>query len=160
MAGFGRQPAGTSNAGWGTPGQAIAIEGGPLRDPQTSALMGSRRIDPHTRDYVVDQYGRISGMADVQQLVQLAVHTERGSAAVRDLGQTLRSIQRVTSNFERHCLAVLTAALQNLIDLGLIEVTGFVSFKAGKADNLQPGQTYGRLRWRDLTTDEEHEELI
>ncbi len=121
---------------------------------------GSRLIDVRTRDYTIDANGRISGMPNVPQMVQLAITTEFNTSAVRGVGNNLKKIDRVTSNFEQRVLSVVTDALKRLVDQKLVEVIGFTSFKSGKKDGLQPGQTYGKLAWRDLTTNAVQEELI
>lgn len=161
MAGAGRQKAGTTPAGFGTSEPATTRGGAFLRDTLTGKSFGVRKIDPTTRDYVIDEHGRLLGMNYVQHVVQMSVHTEQGSAAVQSMGHRLRTMQRVTPNFEKQMLAVLTDALQPLIDRGYIEVLGFSHFRAGNNRNgLRPGATYGRLRWKDLTTGEEHKEIV
>lgn len=161
MGGFGKQPAGSTNAGYGQPRSATAQSGALLRDTRTSESYGARKIDPVTRDYVLDTAaGRLLGMPDVQQIVHLSVHTDKGSSAVKAMGNELRKIDRITTAFERKCLSILTDALKVPIDLGYVEVLGFTAFKAGPKDGLREGQAYGRLRWRDLTTNEEREALV
>lgn len=162
MAGFGLQGAGRSNASFGTPGTAAAFGGGILRNTATGGRYDARLIDPVTRDYVLDEDnpGRLLGMGSTKQGVLLSVGTERFSSAVSAMGHELRKIDRITPNFEKHVLDVLTSALQPLIDTRQIAVLGFSAFKAGPKDGLAPGCTFGRLRWKDLTTAAEYEELI
>lgn len=159
MAGFGLQPAGTSNAGWGSPPTAQEQTGRMLADAQGQST-GARKIDPVTKDYELNEHGRIAGMAPVAQIVQLSVRTEKFSSAVAEMGQLLRSVDRVTANIEARCLAQLTDALRPAVDAKLVEVLGFSTFKASKRDGLREGVTYGRLRWRDLTTGREAEEIV
>ena len=161
MAGAGLQAAGTSPAGLGTSTPATTPGGAFLRDTKTGKSLGVRKIDPRTRDYVMDSYGRQLGMSYVQHAVQMSLTTERGSAAVQSMGHRLSSLGRITPNFERQVLAILTEAVQPLITLGYIEVVGFRQFAKGDGTNgLQRGAVYGRFLWRDLTTKTEHEELI
>lgn len=161
MPGAGLQSAGTSSAGFGTSASAIAQGGTFLRNTRNGESLGARRIDPNTRDYVLDENGRILGLDYVKHAVQMSVHTERGTAAVSELGQRLRELDRITPNFEKRVLAMLTDALQPLIRLGYIEVLGFSQFTIGNtANGLPPGAVYGRLKWRDLTTGEEQTELV
>jgi hypothetical protein len=161
MAGAGLQKAGTTSAGLGEYAPVAADAGAFLRDERTGKSLGARKIDPNTRDYVLDDNGRILGLDYVKHAVQMSVHTERGTAAVNTMGHRLRSLDRITPNFERRVLAVLTEALQPLIALGYIEVLGFAAFKAGDDRNgLARGAVYGRLRWRDLTTGQEHKEFV
>jgi len=161
MAGAGTQKAGTTSAGFGVSASATAQGGAFLRDTKTGKSLGARKIDPLTRDYVLDDNGRILGLDYVKHAVQMSIHTERGSSAVQSMGQRLRTIDRITPNFEKRVLAILTEALQPLIELGYVEVLGFDRFEVGNSTNgLMPGAVYGRLRWRDLTTNEEHRELL
>lgn len=161
MAGAGTQKAGTSSAGFGTPAEATPLGGAFLRDTRTGSSFGVRQVDPNTRDYVIDTNGRLLGVNYVRHVVQMSVHTERGSAAVQSMGQRLRTIERITPNFEQRVLSILTEAVQPLIDQGLIEVIGFRGFTAGDDRNgLRRGAIYGRFLWRDLTTNREHQEFI
>lgn len=156
--GFGSQGFGSTPYGIGTPTPATAPSGALLRDPLTGRTMDARRIDPSIRDYAIDTAsGRILGMSATKHNVLLAVHTEIASSAMRELGQDLRSLDRITSNFQRRLESTLTNALKHLIDRELVRVLGITSFKAGPNDGLKPGQTYGRLKFVDLTTGKEHE---
>ena len=161
MSGAGQQAAGTTSAGLGTSAAATEFGGTFLRDDKTGASFGARRIDPRTRDYVLDSNGRALGIRDVRQMVQFALHTEHNSSAVRGFGHKLRTIDRITANFEKRVLSVLTEALQPLIRAGLIEVLGFSQFTIGDDRNgLRRGASYGRLKWRDRTTTREREEFV
>jgi hypothetical protein len=161
MSGAGIQAAGTTSAGFGTPSTATVPEGAFLRDTKTGRSLGARQIDPNTRDYVLDTNGRILGVNYVRHVVQMSVHTERGSSAVQEMGHRLRTIQRITPNIEQQILTTLTEAVQSLINQGLIEVIGFTHFVAGDGVNgLNRGAVYGRFQWRDLTTNLEHTEYI
>ena len=146
MLGFGSHPAGSVSAGLGSPDTTVAPGGKLFREPTYGYSTGSRFIDPLTKDYRFDEYGRIVGMDDVKQLVYLAVSTTQGTAAMRDLGQTIRLIQRVTSNIETRVEFTLRNALRRLTDAGLIEVDG-VSVQI-----VRPGVVLARLRWRNLLT--------
>lgn len=161
MSGAGTQPAGTTAAGYGEPATAAVIEGAFLRDTKTGRSLGARKIDPHTKDYVLDTNGRILGVGYVKHVVQMSLHTEEGSSVVQEMGHRLRSIERITPNIERQILAILTKAVQPLITQGLIEVVGFSHFIAGDDKNgLRRGSVHGRFLWRDLTTGEEQEEIL
>ncbi len=132
-----------------------------LRDAATGESHSARYIDPVTRDYVMDEYGRLLGMSYVRQCVQLAVHTERGSAAVQSMGHRLRSLQRITSGFENVVFNVLTEAVAPLVRQGLIAVVGFTAYRVGDGENGLPrGAIYGRFVWRDLAIGKNFEELI
>ncbi len=160
MSGAGFQPAGTSSAGIGAPEEGNPQDGVVFAG-QDSSSNGSRFIDPNTRDYVMASNGRLTGMPNVPHLVQFAMATERNSAAVRGLGQELRKLDRITPDFEKRILGVLTNALQHLIDARLVEVVGFASFKSSSTDQgFPPGRVYGRLLWRDLTAHGNIQELF
>ena len=146
MSGFGSQPFGSSPYGIGTPSTAPEQGGKILRDLFTGETQGSRRIDPLTKDYVLDDFGRIVGMVDVQQLVLLAVSTDKGSSAVRQLGQDLKKIDRIGTNTVRRIDVTLRAAVQHLVDRDLIEVVDT------KVTVVRPGVVLANLRWRDLNT--------
>jgi hypothetical protein len=153
MPGIGTQSAGSSSAGYGTTDPVATNGGGFLRDPTTGKTLGARRINPQTRDFVMDEHGRILGVDSLRHMVQMSIHTEKGSAADTRCGQRLRSLDRITPNFDKRVLAILTEALQPLVVRGMIEIVDFVSYKAGNDSNGLPrGAVYGRLQWRDLTT--------
>jgi hypothetical protein len=149
MSGFGSQPFGTGPYGLGTPATATSIGGSILRDTTTGESLGSRQIDPLTKDYVLDDNGRLLGMSDVKQLVLIAVSTTKGSSAMRELGHELRSIDRITANFAARVRNTLLAAVQHIVDRRLIEVLDVV------VELVRPGVAKVRLRWRDVSTQNE-----
>lgn len=151
MSGWGSQPFGTSPYGLGTPAVASDLGGSILRDETTGEARGSRKIDPSTGDYVLDDTGRIAGMSDIHQLVILAVSTTKGSAAVRRLGQELKLIDRITPSTPRRIDATLRAAVQHLVNPGLIEVVDT------DVSVVRSGVVLARLHWRDLTTGKVHD---
>lgn len=146
MAGFGISPYGTTPFGLGTPAVAATVGGKLLNDAATGTQSGSRFLDPVTGDYVVDGFGRIKGMDDLRQLVLLRVKTTIGTSTMTTLGNTLKSIDRITNNIDRRVDSILRASLQDIVDGGLIEVTEV------KVEVVRPGTVYARLRWRSLIT--------
>jgi hypothetical protein len=154
MSGFGSQPFGSSPYGIGTPAVAPATGGSILRDEFSGETHGSRSIDPYTRDYVLDDNGRILGMSDTKQLVILAVLTDKGSSAMRQLGHELKSIDRITPNFSRRVDNTLRAAVKHITDRRMIEVIGT------EVQVLRPGVAFARLRWRDLVTGLDDEVVV
>lgn len=147
MPGFSNQAYGQSPYGIGQPADDDPNGGGPLRDQFTGQTTGSRRIDPRSRDYVLSEFGRIRGMSDTQQLVLLAVSTERGSSAVRELGHQLRTIKLITANFERQVDSILRAALEHLVSRSMIEIKSILVER-----QPTPGRAYARVVWRDTAT--------
>lgn len=145
MSGFGSQPAGSSPYGLGTPTTAPEDGGAIFRDPATGLSTGSRLIDSVTKDYVYDEYGRAVGMPDVQQLVLLATSTRKGSASMRELGQELAKIDRITVNTARRVDVTMREAVQHLVARGLIEIQGTT------VEVVQQGRIQMSLLWRDLT---------
>jgi hypothetical protein len=85
-------------------------------------------------------------MSDTQQLIYLAVSTTKGTSAMNALGQELMLIDRITSNFARRVDTTLRAAVQHLVDRGLIEVTG------SQIDLVRPGVAKILLKWRDVAS--------
>lgn len=160
MAGFGLQPAGSTPAGLGTPSTADVPGGALLRDTATGKSLGSRKIDPVSRDYELDANGRIVGEHDVRHLVQMALTTLKGSSAMRVLGLNRTGLARITGDFERRVLGAVADAVSHLVSAGLIELIGVSQYRASTAGGLREGQVYARITWRDLTSSQEHEELI
>ena len=95
MSGFGSQPYGRSPYGIGTPALATPTGGSVLRDETTGISQGSRRLNPSTRDYDIDEYGRALGANNVRAMVELALSTDLGSSAMVELGHLLRTIDRI-----------------------------------------------------------------
>lgn len=154
MSGIGDSPFGLGPYGLGTPAVAPA-QGGALLVDQAGEGQGSRYIDGRTRDFVADQYGRLVGMGNTKQLVQLAVSTEYGSAATIDLGHKLREIQRISDNFTKAVDNVLRTALRKLTDGGLIAI---LSIDVQRLRSQ--GGAFARVRWRDLQTGVEDTEIV
>lgn len=149
MSGFGSQPFGSTPYGIGQPADVDPNGGKILADEFTGESRGSRRLDPRSKDYLVDSFGRIRGMPNVQQLVLLAVSTELGSSSVRELGQELKKIERITNTFARRAASTMGAALQPLVDQGLIEVQSVTS------TILANGRAAIRVTWKELTENAE-----
>ncbi len=85
-------------------------------------------------------------MSGVRQMVLLAVSTELESSAQKEVGRDFRAIDRVTNDFEQRLDRRLRAALQRLVDAGLIQIDRVATTRLGA------GKTFTRLHWRDLTT--------
>jgi hypothetical protein len=160
MSGVGQQGAGASSTGFGTSTEATALGGSFLRDTLTGASLGTRKIDPVTKDYAMDnENGRILGQHYVQHAVQMSIATVQGSAADTEMGHRLGSLDRISPNFERQVEALLAEAVKPLTDRGLIEVKGFRQVTLGSGRNgLERGTIYGHFLWKDLTTGLEHKE--
>ncbi len=154
MSGFGAAPFGVAPYGVGTPATAPEPGGKIHRDEATGAQFGSRKLNKYTKQYEFDDYGRVLGMADVQQMVQIAVSTELGSSAVRNLGHELRTVLDITDNFQRRVQTILESALADLVKRKLVEIIT-VDVRRVNTSGL-----YALLRWRDLTTNNEHETTI
>lgn len=148
--GAGFQPAGASAAGFGAPTQTGLGSNVVLPDSSVGGSHGSRKIHPVTRDYVMNDEGRIEGMNNVQQLVQLAVTNAEPE---------LQKLDRLDSAFKKGVLAILSAAVAPLVAQGLIEVVG-VSVRMNEEGGLKRGQAVTVFNWRDRTTNEERSEPV
>jgi hypothetical protein len=154
MSGFGSQPFGGTPYGIGQPADVDPNGGTVLKDAYANKSHGSRRIDPVTKDYVLNEFGRIVGMDNVQQQVLLAVSMDRGSSSVRDLGNELKKIDRITDNFEHRVDSVIRSALSALVDSKQIEVQSITTTRLGN------GRAFIKVAWRDLTTGNEFVEEV
>lgn len=146
MAKFGAEPYGP-----GTPPVAPALPGRARTSPFTGEQLGSRRIDPRTRDYVYDPAtGRAVGMTNAQHLVYLAVKTTRGSSVMQSLGQGLSDIETIGDDIERRIDQDLRRAVQHVVDANIIEVEAVEVQRLRKPDNRTVMQV--ALHWRDIET--------
>lgn len=150
MRGAGFQPAGTSPAGFGAPTQTADSATAILPDASTGGSHGSRKINPITRDYVMNADGRLEGMNNIQQLVQLAVTNAEPE---------LQRLDKLDGSFEKGVLAILSAAVAPIVAQGLIEVVG-VTVRMNESGGLKPGQAVTLFKWRDRTTNEERSETV
>lgn len=161
MAGMGKQPCGLSPTGWGTPNLANVPAGGIMADPKTGEALGSRAIDPLTRDYIIGtNSGRIVGQSDTRHLVQMALHTVLNSSAMRGLGLDGASMRRITPDLRRRLNLAIEASVKHIVDAGLIKSLGVTEYRAGRADGFREGRVFARYRWRDLRTQQEYEENV
>lgn len=143
--GAGFSSVGVSIAGYG------GVDAGPVQqqtiliDATDGSNQNARKVDPYTGQYVLDQYGRVQGMSGIQQMVMMRAGTLLDSSAVTDLGlappppTAIPGIEMTLKN-------QLTAAMKDLVDQKLIEITRVEVFKA-------PGSTVVQrfMFWRDLT---------
>jgi len=148
--GAGACAAGVTYAGFGEPATATAPGGKLFPDPYTGASQTGMRIDPATRSYVFDAYGRAQGVGTVPQMVHLALTTEFGSSAVPGFGDTTSEIEVIGPNFERDVQDRVARALSDLVARKLVKV------ESVKVDRFGASGAYRHIRWRDLTTQEEH----
>jgi hypothetical protein len=148
MAGIGLQSAGTTSAGFGSPTRGTEEGGVILRDESTGASFGGRKIDPRTGDYEMDENGRLLGMPNVQQLVQLVVMN-----AAPELGE----IDRLNDGFSKAATAILSAACAPIVAQGFIEVLGVRDVRIGVRGGLKQGQAIYKFLWRDLTASVDRE---
>lgn len=151
MSGIGLQGAGTTSAGFGSPSRGSEEGGVILRDTATGASFGGRQINPKTGDYVMDANGRLLGMDNIQQLMQLAV---------MNAAPALMEIDRLNDAFPRAATAILTVACEPIVRQGLVEVIGVQEVRQGVRGGLRQGQAIYRFAWRDLTTNLEHENPV
>lgn len=146
MSGVGIQPAGLTPAGVGTPSVGTANMGVVMRSATDGTIANARNIDPGTRQYVIGTNGRITGMTSTRQLVQLAVSTTLGSSVVKQLGNDLSRVDRITDNFARRVSDVFTIALASLVARKLIAINAI------DVQQVQGSRAYALIKWTDLST--------
>ena len=88
-------------------------------------------------------------MSETKQLVQLACQTTRGSSAVKELGNDMFTVDRITDSFAQRVQAVYQNALADLVNRKLIAI---VSIDVTANVNGSPTRAFVLLKWRDLTT--------
>lgn len=153
--GIGRTSAGTGPFGLGTPVAVPAATTNVLKDA-LGVPQGSRYINPVTRDYAYDTDGNAVGMNSVQQRVQLAVSTDRGTSTARDLGNRLKTIQRITDGFSKEVDTMVRECVADLLADGSITIE---AIRVERLSGLSSG-AFVRMKWRDNTTGENLEEII
>ena len=143
MNGYGSIPFGSGPYGVGTP-IAGPDHGGSLffvtmPGPDAGKSTGSRRINHRTGDYVVGTNGRLEGMGDSAQLVQIAI------ASLKLAGG------RITPATQGIIRRQIDDALAHLVGPGRIVVRELV-FDRFKAEGI-----LSSVRWEDLSTQQEGE---
>lgn len=133
-------------AGVGTPAVGTANAGSVMRNANDGSIANARSIDPGTRQYVIDSNGRITGTTSTRQLVQLAVSTTLGSSAVKQLGNDISRIDRITDNFARRVSDVFTKALAPLVTRKLIAINSI------DVQQVQGSRAYALIKWTDLSS--------
>ncbi len=147
MAGFGLAPYGLSPYGGGTPDPAPIPGGSLFREAGLGANHGSRKINAVTHDYEADEFGRFAGMSDAQQEMLLAMGTDLGTSAVKDMGNRLRAIQEIDDDLERQIQEHVRAATARGVAAGRFkDVTAKVTREGSRV--------FTRVTWRDPKTNE------
>ena len=147
--GFGLSPFGSSVYGFG---QAASV------DSTTAKLFlkpdGTRgnaaKIDPYTKDYVLDDNGNIVGDNSVNQMVYLALRTTKNSSVLLGFGIDISKIKTVTDNVNVKFQLAVNEALKHMTDKKLISN---VTVKVNKIGQL-PGALEVIVNWRDNTNGE------
>lgn len=156
MAGAGFAGAGFFAAGFGSVDGALAPSNAYLPDPRTGQSLQGRLLDPATGDYKFTADGRIYGQTQAQQLVQLACETIRGSAAVLTLGMD----RSVLQERGRDLLATVQSMVQQAFDP--IIAQGIVALNSVQVIDGPPMTDRAGIliQWTDLTTSEQHTQVI
>lgn len=144
MAGFGVMPAGSGPYGIGTPTVTAGRQGGALRGT-LGTQFGSRFIDPRTRRWVFDAFGRTVGMRNSAHMLLTHVLTELGSSSWP--GGLPKGSGVIGASFVSQRETDVRNALKPLEDAGLVEVLRVFVERDGQSRGLT------RVEWRDLTTD-------
>lgn len=142
---------GTAPYGLGTPATSSA-NAGVLLPNDKGETQGSRYINPRTRQYEYDSNGRAKGMPNVQQLVELALLTVRGTSAQTDLGVEEPS-GVIGANFVERRKTSINQALSRLVTDKMIEVLSVDV-------DVDRRPIFTLVRWRDLTTSIERESQL
>jgi hypothetical protein len=145
MSGAGQQGAGLTPAGLGDL-SGSGVTGFLFKSPTTGESLDCRKIDPRTKRYVFGEDGRIQGMTSAQQNVYLAVSTDLGSSAVREIGNTLKTIKTIGRAFENQLRQVYVNALSRLVNAGHIELVSIEPQRFGTTG------AFVLVRWRDLSS--------
>lgn len=147
--GVGRSNLGTGPYGYGS----IPLSPRPADQvftlPVSGAVASCRKIDPVTKQYVYDTFGRIAGDGTVPQLVYLAYATVKGSSILADLGEQFSDVQTVGDGFEDLMRAYATEPIQSLIDAGKLELIGI------DITRPNPDAVVIVVTWKDLSTGRE-----
>lgn len=121
MSGFGLSPFGTSGFGLASIDEVEALQLNPI---------GSRFIDPATRDYVFDEStGQLGQMPPLRQRVLLTLLTQRDSSAVPGFGVALP--KKIDRAFVSTVTAMVRNALRYLTDTERVMTLDGVQVKTG-----------------------------
>lgn len=160
MSGFGNQPFGSTPYSIGAPAVVDGSPGTILRAAETGQSEGSRYINPTTRDFEIDEHGRMRGQRNVRHLVQMAIQTAKKSSAMRELGLDTDDLEVITGDTEKRLTRALEEAVAHLVSANLIVSLGVTRYRAGPSDGLIAGRVYTRYNWRDVATGEAFGEPI
>jgi hypothetical protein len=143
--GFGFCKAGTSSFGYGDPG-TVTPDRSKILQLADGTQGTARKIDLLTRDYVLDTVsGRFVGMDQVEQMVNLALITIRGSAIIPTFGQAFSNIKTITDNVLVKVEDEVSQALADLIRNKFISLEG-VDVQVNK------GRLSVTVSWRDISS--------
>lgn len=154
LIGAGGSPAGTTDAGYGSVDAAAIPSPNLFNDPYAPRRLDSRRIDPVTRDYVMDASGSILGMTRGQQAVELALLTNLGSSCVATIGNSLSDVKVIADSFINDISAKVNQALSAAVAAGMITVVDV------KVQRVGASGAFIVTRWRDLSTGQEQTRYI
>lgn len=115
--GMGLCRCGLAVVGFGDVATADDINTQILPDASRQQSQDARFIDPSSKDYVVDQYGRTVGDNSIAQQVYLALITTKGSCANFTLGNDFKKIKTYNSKtIQAQISTQVRLALKTLID--------------------------------------------
>ncbi len=145
--GAGLCPAGASPAGYGVPDRVGPPNAVALPHPVTGLPQGGRYLDPKTGDYVFTSDGRLQGMANVQQLVLLALRTTIGSSSLPTMGNAIARITEKGPDFQRQLATVIADAFAPIVNQKLARLDA-----VRVLDTPNPDGAFAYVEWTDLTT--------
>lgn len=148
--GFGLFRFGTSPFGYGTPAQTT-VDRTPLYQQEDGTEGTARIIDLATKDYVLDETtGKFIGTGQIEQMVYLALVTNKGTSLVTSLGQTFRNITVISDNIKVRVEDEVNQALSELMSLKLVTLEEVeVSVSRTRRLNIA-------VHWKDVATDALH----
>ena len=158
--GTGIAPFGTSPFGFGAPAEANPNVGKAYNTAQNTQGTG-RFINPETRDYQFDaNTGRLIGQNSAQQMVYLALVTEKGSSAVLGLGEDYTLIKTVSPDIQALVETSVKNALKSLTDRKIITLDQVI-LNLVKNKRTDPNRLMRiSVRWTDLNNNTSFETII
>lgn len=147
--GAGFSAAGFAPAGTGDVDLAPVPTSNLLIDAVTGVQKNARKLDPYSRQYVLDATGAIQGMSGIQQMVLLRLQTVRGSSALPNFGKAA-SPKLVTANTLRQIQSDVTQALSDMVLQKLIVIGDITT------QQVSPTAIDCYVRWTDLTSNTEY----
>jgi len=142
MSGFGSSPLGSSPLGLTVPDAApVAATRAPL------GYAVGPRLDPATRAIVLDRFGTPELADGVEMRVLIALTTDKGSSVIRELGNTLASIETITDNYAKRIDLGVRKALDAMVVSREIQILSVTPIRTGTSG------IFARVLWKKTGED-------